>query len=126
MFSYTEYTGFWPVLLVALSAFSSFFGAMFALTYGRTKQVLTLITFILFGGLYRYAQILLLQDTEGLLFPVVALVLTLLSILLAWRLVRPRKTQKEQVDEKSEETVSTTSQKHHHPVGDGGQHNQPQ
>lgn len=128
MFSYTEYTGFWPVLLVTISAFSSFFGAMFALTYGRSKQVLTLIIFIIFGGLYRYGQILLLKDTEGLLFPVIALVLTLLSIVLAWRLVRPRKPKTEESGEEKENTDTTTQagQKHHHPVENGGQHNPPQ
>lgn len=127
MFSYTEYTGFWPVLLVALSAFSSFFGAMFALTYGRSRQILTLIVFIIFAGGYRYGQLLLLQDTEGLLFPVIALVLTLVSILVAWRLVRPGKSGKEELSEETnEELTSQTSQKKHHPTGSGGQHNQPQ
>lgn len=127
MFSYTEYTGFWPVLLVALSAFSSLFGAMFALTYGRSKQILTLVIFIIFAGLYRYGQIHLLKDTEGLLFPVIALVLTLVSILIAWRLVRPRKSEKEELSEgENEEIVSPDSQKKHHPTGNGGQQNQPQ
>lgn len=126
MFSYTEYTGFWPVLLVALSAFSSFFGAMFALTYGRSKQILTLIIFGILAGLYRYGQIHLLKDTEGLLFPVIALVLTLISILIAWRLVRPRKTQQEEEFPKEEELSAQVSQKKHHPTGTDEQHNQPQ
>lgn len=126
MFSYTEYTGFWPVLLVALSAFSSFFGAMFALTYGRAKQILTLIVFIIFSGGYRYGQILLLQDTERLLFPVIALVLTLISILIAWRLVRPRKTQEQEEFPKEEELSAQSSQKKHHPTGTDEQHNQPE
>ena len=126
MFSYSEYTGFWPVFLVAISAFSSFFAAMFALTYGRSKQILTLITFLLFGGLYRYGQILLLQDTEGLLLPVVALILTLISILLAWRLMRPSKTVKEKASTEQPETENTSTKKHHHPAGDDEpQHNPP-
>lgn len=127
MFSYSEYTGFWPVLLVAISAFSSFFAAMFALTYGRSNQILTLITFILLGGLYRYGQILLLQDTEGLLLPVVALILTLVSILLAWRLMRPSKTAKDDAAAESKETNKTPTKKHHHPsLNDDQRHNQPE
>lgn len=126
MFSYSEYTGFWPVLLVAVSAFSSFFGAMFALTYGRTKQMLTLILFILFAGLYRYGQILLLKDTEGLLLPVFSLVLTLITILLAWRIVRPKKPKTEELSKEKEETITPASQKHHNPTGNSGQHNPPQ
>lgn len=126
MFSYSEYTGFWPVLLTAISAFSSFFGAMFALTYGRSKQILTLVTFLLLGGFYRYGQILLLQDTEGLLLPVTALVLTLISILLAWRLLRPSKPAKQDESGEKEESAAPTTKKHHHPAGnDDSQHNQP-
>lgn len=127
MFSYSEYTGFWPVLLVAISAFSSFFGAMFALTYGRTKQILTLVLFIIFAGLYRYGQILLLKDTEGLLLPVFSLVLTLITVFLAWRLVRPKKPKTEAFPEENGEVITPTSQKHHHhPTGNGDQHSQPQ
>lgn len=128
MFSYTEYTGFWPVLLVIISAFSSFFGAMFALTYGRTKQILTFITFTVLAGLYRYGQLYLLKDTEGLLFPVIALVLTLLTILFAWKLVRKTKNDTKPLSENSEEEFTTIppSHKHHHPTENGGQHNPPQ
>lgn len=126
MFSYSEYTGFWPVLLVAISAFSSFFGAMFALTYGRTKQMLTLILFILFAGLYRYGQIILLKDTEGLLLPVFSLVLTLITVLLAWRIVRPKKPKTEKLSEETDEVGTPASRKHHDPTANGGQHNPPQ
>lgn len=121
MFSYSLYTGFWPILLVGIASFSTFFGAMFTLTYGREKQVFSLILFIIFVGLFRYGQIVILQDTEGLLFPVVALVLSLFSILLAWKLVRPSKSQ-----EKPDELDSPTQKHHHHPVGDEKQNNPPQ
>lgn len=121
MFSYSLYTGFWPILLLGIAAFSTFFGAMFALTYGREKKVFSLILFIVFVGLFRYGQIVILQDTEGLLFPVVALVVSLFSILIAWRLVRPSKPKKE-----ADELDSPTQKHQHHPVGDEKQHNQPQ
>lgn len=121
MFSYSLYTGFWPILLVGIAAFSTFFGAMFALTYGREKQVFSVILFTIFAGLFRYGQIVLLDDTEGLLFPVIALVLSLLSILLAWKLIRPSKPKSE-----TDELDSPTQKPHHHPVDDEKQHNQPQ
>lgn len=124
MFSYTEYTRFWPVLLVAISAFSTFFGAMFALTYGREKQVFTLILFIILAGSFRFGQIVILNNTEGrLLFPVVALVLSLITIFLAWKLVRPSKTTKDPGDSG---TSPTPPKHHHHSAGDDRQHNQPQ
>lgn len=125
MFSYSEYTSFWPILLTGISAFSSFFGAMFALTYGRSKQVLTLVLFLLFAGLYRYGQILMLKDTEGLLLPVVALVFTLVSIFVAWRLIRPKKPEAEKSAGENEDLSSSTSQKHHHPAQNGGERNRP-
>lgn len=125
MFSYTEYTGFWPVLLVGIAAFSTFFGAMFALTYGRQKQIFTLVFFIILTGLFRYGQLLLLDDTEGLLYPVIALVLSIFSVLLAWRLVRPSKT-KEDPDEMDDFTQPTTRKHHHYPVDGDSQRNQPQ
>lgn len=125
MFSYSEYTGFWPVALTGISAFSSFFGAMFALTYGRAQQTLTLVLFIFLAGLYRYGQILMLKDTEGLLLPVTALVLTLVSILVAWRLVRPKKTKTERPAGENEHLTTPTSQKHHHPSQSDGERNQP-
>lgn len=123
MFSYNLYSGFWPILLVAISAFGTFFGAMFALTYGREKQVFSLILFIILAGAFRYAQITILNDTEGLLYPVVALVLSLLSIFLAWKVVRPSKSKK---DSDHTGTPPTPPKHHHHPAGDDPQHNQPQ
>jgi len=120
MFSYSLYSGFWPILLLAIAAFSTFFGAMFALTYGREKQVFSLVLFLLFAGLFRYSQILLLDDTEGLLYPILALILSLLSIFLAWKLVRPSKTQTDTGE------LQTPPKKHHQPAGGDGQHNQPQ
>lgn len=123
MFSYSLYSGFWPMLLVVIAAFSTFFGAMFALTYGREKQVFSLILFIIFAGFYRYGQIILLDDTEGLLYPIVVLVLSLLSIFLAWKLVRPSKAKK---DQESSDTAPTPQKHHHHPVDGEQQHNQPQ
>lgn len=125
MFSYSLYSGFWPILLVAIAAFSTFFGAMFALTYGRQKQVFSLVLFTILAGLFRFGQITLLDDTEGLLYPVVALILSLLSIFLAWKLIRPSKTKDDQGDDN--EFKPSASQKHHHyPVDGDSQRSQPQ
>lgn len=125
MFSYSLYSGFWPILLVAIAAFSTFFGAMFALTYGRQKQIFSLILFIILAGLFRYGQIVLLDDTEGLLYPVVALVVSLVSIFLAWRLVRTTKAKEDQGGN-DDFTPSTTQKHHHYPVDGDSQRNQPQ
>lgn len=124
MFSYSLYSGFWPILLVAIAAFSTFFGAMFALTYGRQKQIFTLVFFIILAGLYRYGQLLLLDDTEGLLYPVIALVLSIFSILLAWRLVRPSKSKKDSGDD--DFTQPSTPKHHHYPIDGDSRRNQPQ
>lgn len=126
MFSYTEYTGFWPILLVAIAAFSTFFGAMFALTYGRQKQIFSLILFILLTGLFRYSQLLLLDDTEGLLYPVIALVLSIFSVLLAWRLVRSPKAKNSDESNDEDFTQPEPRKHHHYPVDGDSQHNQPQ
>lgn len=125
MFSYSLYSGFWPILLVAIAAFSTFFGAMFALTYGRDKQIFTVILFTILAGLFRYGELLLLDDTEGLLYPVLALVLSIFSILLAWRIIRPTKSKK--ISTEDDELTQEESKKHHHyPVDGDSQHNQPQ
>lgn len=126
MFSYSLYSGFWPILLVAIAAFSTFFGAMFALTYGRQKQILSLVLFTILAGLFRFGQIALLDDTEGLLYPVVALIISLFSIFLAWKLIRPSKSKEDQSDDSDEFKPSTTQRHHHYPVDGDSQRNQPQ
>ncbi len=126
MFSYSLYSGFWPILLVAIAAFSTFFGAMFALTYGRQKQIFSLVLFIILAGLFRYGQIVLLDDTEGLLYPVVALVVSLVSIFLAWRLVRTTTEAKEDQGGNDDFTPPTTQKHHHYPADGDSQRNQPQ
>lgn len=92
MISYSEFPGIiWPMLLTFIAGFTVFFGAMFTLTYGRNKRVVTLVSFLIFIILLRYGQIYLLTGIESLFYPITALVLSLGSILLAWQLTDPNK-----------------------------------
>lgn len=123
MFSYGAYPGvLWPVLLTGIAAFSTFFGAMFAFTYGRRKPIFTLILFIVLVALFRYGQLLLLNETESqyLFYSIAALILSLASIFLAWKFTRPNK-QNTPDDQKEFEPV--TPKHHHHPVENDEQHN---
>lgn len=89
MFSYTNYPGLlWPVLITVISGFSSFFGAMFAFTYGRKKQILTLSLFSFLLLFLRYGQIHILYETESIFFPILTLILSLIAIFLAWKIIR--------------------------------------
>lgn len=110
MFSYTNYPGIiWPVLITVVTGFSSFFGAMFSLTYGRKKQILTLSLFSLLLILLRYGQIHILFETESIFFPILTLILSLIAIFLAWNVVRrPDKNSElysDQVDQNEFETM---------------------
>lgn len=94
MFSYSNYPGLlWPILLTVIAGFSAFFGAMFSLTYGRDKQILTFSTFMLLLILFRYGQIHILMDTESIFYPIVSLILSLLALFVALKIARtPKKT----------------------------------
>ncbi len=87
MFSYYDKFGLvWPFFLAFVAGISSFLGSTFSLTYGKHHRVLALIFFLVFLGLLRYGQIHLLYETEGLFYPVTALVFSLIAILPAWKL----------------------------------------
>jgi len=108
MFSYSNYPGLlWPVLLTIIAGFSSLFGAMFALTYGRAKQVLTVIIFTTFILLLRYGQIHLLFETEPLLYPLITFTLSLLAVFFAWRFIH--KPKEKNLDFKTEEIKSDST-----------------
>jgi hypothetical protein len=115
MFSYSDYPGLiWPWLLTGIAAFSSFFGAMFALTFGREKRLLTFITFLILTGLMRYGQLHLLMETETLLYPILALIFSLAGIILAWRLLKPS-IKKAQTPSEEAESTQESKGRHHHP-----------
>ena len=117
MFSYSNYPGIlWPLLLTAIAGFSSFFGAMFALTYGRKKQIFTLITFLLLVILFRYSQIHILYETESISYPITSLILSLIALFLAWKVIRkPDKNSELYKDQPEKDDFEPTSYHEEHP-----------
>jgi len=114
MFSYTVFPGIiTPVILTVTAAVSSFLGALFLLTYGKKKEIVSLILFVLLLLLLRYGQIHLLYDTESIVYPVIALILSLISVFIAWRIIHPKKNE---VEKESEFETK------HHPVSDQREH----
>ncbi|TVQ00115.1 MAG: hypothetical protein EA359_16320 [Balneolaceae bacterium] len=110
MFSYTGYPGWLSVILITMMAgLSSFLGALFVLTYDKNHQVAGLILFgVLLTG-FRYGQIHLLYPTEGIIYPIIGFILSLIAIFLAWKVVRPSKSEKD----------AGTFNQQHHPVDSG-------
>ncbi len=118
MFSYSAFPDLiWPIVLLVVAAFSSFFGAMFALTYGREKRIVSLILYTVLIGVVRYGQILILKDSDEFFYPLIALILSLITDFLAWKVTRPKKEAAE---------PEPVSQKHHHPGEDDEPQNPPQ
>lgn len=111
MFSYSNYPGIlWPVLITVVSGFSAFFGAMFSLTYGRKKQILTVTLFALLLSALRYGQIHILYETETIIYPVITLVLSLIALFLAWKVIRkPDKNSELYRDQDSEQDFESMS-----------------
>jgi hypothetical protein len=112
MFSYTAFPGIvTPVILTLTAAVSSFLGTLFLLTYGKKKEITSLILFVLMLLFLRYGQIHLLYDTESIVYPVIALILSLISVFIAWKILHPKKEEKENDFETK-----------HHPVSDQREH----
>lgn len=112
MFSYTAFPGIvTPALLTVTAAVSSFLGTLFLLTYAKKKEIVSLVVFVLLLLILRYGQIHLLYDTESIVFPVIALILSLISVFIAWRILHPKKIEKE-----------NESEAKHHPVSDQQEH----
>jgi TM2 domain-containing membrane protein YozV len=110
MFSYTGYPGLLSVILITLMAgLSSFLGGLFVLTYDKKHQIAGLILFILLLSGLRYGQIHLLYPTEGILYPIIGLILSLIAVFLAWKVVRPSKSEKD----------AEKFNRQHHPVDSG-------
>lgn len=92
MFSYSNYPGMlWPALLTLIGGFSTLFGGMFALTYGRSNQVFTVTLFASLILLLRYSQIHVLYETETILFPLLTFTLSLIAVFLAWKFIHKPK-----------------------------------
>lgn len=103
MFSYSEYDGFiWPILLTVIAMVSAFAGALFSFTYGKSHKYSSILSYLLSLILLRYGQIHLLFDTETIVYPIVALILSLVAVFLAWKLVFPKPKMLENKDENDE------------------------
>jgi len=112
MFSYNGYPGLvWPFLLAFIAGVSSFFGGTFSLTYGKNHRVFALISFLVFLGVLRYGQIHLLYETEGLFYPITALVFSLIALLAAWKVTSTKTTSESEPFTEDE----TSKPKHHQP-----------
>lgn len=93
MFSYNGYPGLvWPFILTFVAGISSFLGGVFSLTYGKSNRIFALISFLIFLGILRYVQIHLLFETEGLFYPITALVFSLIALLAAWKVTSQKVT----------------------------------
>lgn len=116
MFSYNGYPGLvWPFILAFVAGISSFLGGTFSLSYGKDHRVFALISFLIFLGILRYGQIHLLYETEGLFYPVTALVFSLIALLAAWKFTSPKTISKS--EEVSGEEAAKP--KHHQPENPG-------
>src|SRR6056297_985094 len=112
MFSYNGYPGLvWPFLLAFIAGVSSFLGGTFSLTYGKNHRVFALISFLVFLGVLRYGQIHLLYETEGLFYPITALVFSLIALLAAWKVTSTKTTSVSEPFNEDE----TSKPKHHQP-----------
>jgi hypothetical protein len=112
MFSYYDKFGLvWPFMLAFIAGVSSFLGSTFSLTYGKNHRVMALLSFLIFLGLLRYVQIHLLFETEGLFYPVTALIFSLIAVLAAWKVTSPKTTLT--ADSFTEEEAAKP--KHHQP-----------
>ena len=112
MISYTAFPGIiTPALLTAIAAVSALLGALFSLTYGKKNKIVSLFLYTLLLMLIRYGQIHLLYGTETIVYPILALVLSLIAIFFAWKILQPKKA------ENSEEFSQ-----HHQPAADQPSH----
>lgn len=112
MFSYYDKFGLvWPFLLAFVAGISSFLGSTFSLTYGKNHRILALFSFLVFLGILRYTQIHLLYDTEGLFYPVTALIFSLIGLLAAWKVT----SSKPALEEESITEEEISKPKHHQP-----------
>jgi hypothetical protein len=109
MFAYSSYPGIiWPILLTMIAGFTSFFGGMFSLTYGRDHRATTGILFVIFLLLLRYGQLHLLIGQESLFYPITALVLSLGGAFIAWQLL----------SKQNQSPVEENTTTHHYPNDD--------
>lgn len=116
MFSYAGYPGLaWPFILTLIAGVSSFLGGTFSLTYAKQHRIFAVISFLIFLGILRYTQIHLLYETEGLFYPVTALIFSLIALLAAWKVTsRKRSATTDDFEDKE-----PPKQKHHRPENPG-------
>ena len=85
LFLYEVYPGFtWSLLICSLTLLTSFLGGAFAVTYADINKKIGLFMFSVWLMAVRYGQVHYAMEQE-LLLPIVALVLSLLSLVLVWR-----------------------------------------
>lgn len=112
MFSYYDKFGLiWPFFLAFTAGISSFLGSSFTLSYSKSHRITALISFLIFLGILRYGQIHLLYETEGLFYPVTALVFSLIALIAAWKVTSP----KSKVNSESYTEEEKIKPKHHQP-----------
>ncbi len=116
MFSYAGYPGLvWPFILTIVAGVSSFLGGVFSLSYGKQHRIFALISFLIFLGILRYLQIHLLYETEGLFYPVTALIFSLIALFAAWKVTSAKSSSKGDSFEENE----PSKPKHHRPENHG-------
>lgn len=86
IFGFQDYPGFmWALLIVLLTFVSTTLGGMFTLSYGKEHLKWSLVIFTTFILLLRYGQVHVLINTETLVYPILALIVSLLGIAAAWK-----------------------------------------
>ena len=118
MISYSAFPGIiTPAILTAIAGISALLGALFSLTYGKQQKVISLLLYTMLIMLIRYGQIHLLYGTETIIYPLIALLLSLIVIFVAWKLVSPKKKKESESESESDEFKQK-----HHPAGDQPSH----
>lgn len=115
LFLYEVYPGFtWSLLICSLTLLTSFLGGAFAVTYADIKKKVGLFMYAVWLMAVRYGQVHYVMEQE-LLLPIVALVLSLLSIVLVWRffLGRKKESGSDQADPIADPEIA--DKKHHSP-----------
>mgnify|MGYP005845221203 CR=1 FL=1 len=94
---YSAYPGmFWPIFLVLITAFTSFFGGMLAGTVGRNHLYVVLSIYVLILFIIRVAQLQYIINTEAgfnsSFYASVALIVSILGAVGSWLLLKRNRT----------------------------------
>ncbi len=82
---YGAYPFFWKIVLSLLTLVTTFLGAYFSLTYVKRKHAFVITSFGLLIVAIRYSQIHFSIGIESLIYPISALIFSLLGTWLAWK-----------------------------------------